>query len=253
MTDEEVPKAIEFEARHHIPLPLSEVTFDWQIIERKESMPGVKLKVLLVAVPNKVLESYQRLAALCDLEVQGMEAEVFGLMRTAVAENHIKKTVCLVDFGWQSTAVSIVENKSLKTSQSFDVSGVSLTKNLSLGLAVSMEEAEKLKKQYGLDPQKEDVYKILLNNIGSLAADIENVCQVYSPNEGKSIDDIVLAGGTSLLKGLKDYLSKRIRKNVYLADPFATVSFPSALGPRLKELGPSFSVSLGVAMMGAEA
>ena len=35
MTKGELPEAIEFEARKHIPIPLSEVTFDWQIIDRR--------------------------------------------------------------------------------------------------------------------------------------------------------------------------------------------------------------------------
>jgi type IV pilus assembly protein PilM len=32
MSESEVPKAIEFEARHHIPIPISDVRFDWQVI-----------------------------------------------------------------------------------------------------------------------------------------------------------------------------------------------------------------------------
>ena len=44
MTKAEIPQAVEFEARHHIPLPLSEVTFDWQVIEKEKILPGLKLK-----------------------------------------------------------------------------------------------------------------------------------------------------------------------------------------------------------------
>lgn len=55
MSEAEVPRAVEFEARHHIPLPLSEVTFDWQVIEKEKVLPGIKLKILLVAIPNRVL------------------------------------------------------------------------------------------------------------------------------------------------------------------------------------------------------
>ena len=36
MTKEEIPQAIHFEAPQHIPLPLSEVTIDWQIIGGKK-------------------------------------------------------------------------------------------------------------------------------------------------------------------------------------------------------------------------
>jgi type IV pilus assembly protein PilM len=252
MTESEIPQAVEFEARHHIPLPLSEVTFDWQIIEKEEMLPGVKLKILLVAVPNKVLQNYQRMATLSQLEVKGMEAEVFGLIRSSIPEDKYQNPVCLVDIGWQSTTVSIVEKKNLRVSHSFDISGTGLTRTLSQKLNIDFEEAEKLKKEYGLDPHREDISKILISEIDSLALEIEKVCQDFYQSEGKKVENLVLSGGTALLFGLREYLETRIKKNVQIADPFSSVSFPSILEPRLKELGPSFAVALGVALMGTE-
>ena len=87
MNEKEIPQAIEFEARHHIPLSLSEVTFDWQVLEKKKSFPGLALKILLVAVPNKILSAYQRMAKLARVELKGMEAEVFGLIRSSIPED----------------------------------------------------------------------------------------------------------------------------------------------------------------------
>ncbi len=251
MTEAEIPKAVEFEARHHIPLPLAEVSFDWQIIEKEKVLPGLKLKILLVAVPNKVLENYQRMAALSELQVEGMEAEVFGLIRSSLPEKKFASPVCLVDIGWQSTTVSIVEKKKLQVSHSFDISGTGLTKALSSALNVSFEEAEKIKKAYGLDPRREDVSKVLIPVINSLASEVERVCQDFYQTEGKKVENIILAGGTVNLFGLKEYLASRIKKNVQLADPFSNVSFPSILKPRLQKLGPSFAVALGAALSGA--
>ena len=45
MTEAEVPSAVQYEARQYIPLPLSEVTLDWQIVchkidnHKKNKMP----------------------------------------------------------------------------------------------------------------------------------------------------------------------------------------------------------------------
>lgn len=252
MPEAEIPKAIEFEARHHIPLPLSEVTFDWRIIEKEETAPGVKLKILLVAVPNKVLESYQRMATLSQFEVKGMEAEVFSLIKSSIPEGKYKKPICLVDIGWQSTTVSIVENGNLLVSHSFDISGTSLTKTLSRNLKISIAQAEKLKKEYGLDPRKEEISRVLLPEINSLAQTIEKVCQDFYQEKEKKVEDIILAGGTALLFGLKEYLEARTKKNVQIANPFSSISYPSILKPRLEEFGPSFAVALGAGLMGVE-
>ena len=253
MLEAEIPRAVEFEARHHIPLPLSEVTFDWQILEKKEEMAGVRLKVLLVAVPNKVLKSYQRMATLSQLKVKGMEAEVFGLVRSSIPKEISKSPICLVDIGWQSTTVSIIENRNLLVSHSFDISGTGLTNALSQGLKVSFDEAEELKKEYGLDPRREDISKILSSKIDLLVGAIKKVCQDFSGAEDRKIENVIVAGGTAMLFGLREYLEVRTKKNVQIANPFSNISYPSVLGSRLKEIGPSFAVAVGVGLMGAEA
>lgn len=254
MTENEIPQAVEFEARHHIPIPLSEVTLDWQIIEKEQTTSGgVKLKVLLVAVPNSVLKSYQRMAGLAQLEISGMEAEVFSLIRACYPSGRLEHApLCMVDIGWQSTTVSIVEERKLQQSFSFDFSSTILSKELALALQVSLQEAEALKIRFGLDPQREDVNKVLLNRVESLAGEIEKVCSNFYQHEGKKIDGVMVSGGASLLFGLKEYLATRLKKEVWLANPFASVSCPTILSKRLQAIGPSFSIAMGTALMAAE-
>lgn len=253
MGEEEVPKAIEFEARHHIPVPLSDVNFDWQIIEKEKKLPTVRLKVLLVAVPKKVLQSYQEVAQLCGLNLKGMEAEVFGLIRAVVPKEKTPEVVCMVDIGWQSTTVSLVKKNNLVASHSFDISGSRLNKALSSGLSVSAEEAEVLKRKHGLNPNKADIFKILSEQINVLAGSIDKVCRDFSETgEQPIIESIMLVGGNSALIGLEEYLANRLQKKVQRANPFADIVTASLLQDRLKQLGPTFAVALGVSMMGFE-
>jgi len=254
MNEAEIPRAIEFEARHHIPLPLSEVVFDWQIIEKEQVSPGVKLKVLLVAVPNKVLDSYQRLAALCNLEVKGMEAEVFGLMRSSVKAGKHWGPICLVDIGWQSTTVSIVDKMVLRASHSFDFSSGSLTRALMAALNLSEEQAEDLKIREGLDPKNEQVASVLLKEIDTLAMEVEKICVNFSQTDGNNpLSDIILAGGAAALFGLKEYFASRLKKNVQITKPFSVFNCPPILQKRLEEISSSFAVASGAAMMALEA
>ena len=250
MTEAEVPQAVEFEARHHVPLPLSEVTFDWQVIEREKILPGIKLKILLVAIPNRILESYQRLATLSQLEVEGMEAEVFGLMRSSIPKELNQKPVCLVDIGWESTTVSITQGGSLRLSHSFDISGKEFTQAICEKLKIGWEEAENLKKEHGLDPEKKEIFDALVPKANEIAREINGVCQSFQQTEGKKVEDVILAGGMVSLFGLREYLNVQLKKNIQITNPFAKVSFPSLLKPRLQELAPSFGVALGVALRG---
>lgn len=252
MTREEVPQAVEFEARHYIPLPLSEVNFDWQIVEKKELPPEVEFKILLMAIPNKVLWNYQKMINLAALESKGLSAEVFALIRSSIPENLTEKIVCLIDIGWQSTTINIIERKILKESYSFDISSNSFTEKISTELKIELKEAERLKLEYGLDPQNKKVSKVMLAEINSLALEIDRICQNFSQTGNKKVDGIILTGATANLFGLKEYLEAKLKKVIYIADPFGKISFPSLLQSRLKELGPSFGVAVGMALMGLE-
>ena len=252
MSKSEVDKAVEFEARHHIPLSLSEVTFDWQVIDRKEILPGIKLKILLVAVPNKVLNNYQKMANISALNLKGMEAEIFGLIRAVMPKDGFKAPVCLIDIGWQSTTVGIVDGKTLRASYSFDISGNNFTKSLSDKLKISMQEAEALKRENGLDPKNKEASDILAEEADNLVSEVKKVADDYEKEENKKIESIILSGGTASLFGLRDYFEGRIKKPTGFINPFSFISTPKELRGRLEKIGQSFAVAIGVALMGLE-
>lgn len=257
MTDEELPRAVQFEARQHIPLPLSEVILDWSLISKETPAPqGPPLKVILVAVPKEVINEYQEISRLCGLHLLALEAEVFGLLRTLIKED--KKVIILVDIGAQSTTVSVVEDKVLKTSHSFDIGDNNLSQSLSQSLGVDLGEAEELKKKYGLTAVpdtslgQKSISQILLPRINLIVAEIEQISQKFYQKEGKEAESITLAGGTALLPGFKEYLASQLKKEVVIGDPFSEIIYPAILTPVLKEIGPSFVIAVGMALRGLE-
>jgi type IV pilus assembly protein PilM len=65
----------------------------------------------------------------------------------------------------------------------------------------------------------------------------------------KTLDKIILTGGGALLGGFLDkYLTKVLDIRTYVGDPWARVVYPEELSPVLHEIGPRFSVALGLAM-----
>jgi type IV pilus assembly protein PilM len=257
MTKEELPKAVNFEARQHIPLPLSEVVLDWSVIGGETAFSeDSPLKVILAAVPKEIVNQYQEISRICNLEQPALEAEVFGLLRALIKDE--EKVIILVDIGAQSTIISIVENKVLKVSHSFDIAGNDLTQVLSQGLNIDFWQAEEIKKKYGLIQKPEaflnqkPVSQILLPRINLIIAEIEKICQSFFQKEGKEGEKIILTGGTALLLGLKEYFNTRLKKEVIIGDPFLDISYPPILTPVLKEIGPSYAIAVGMALRGLE-
>ena len=149
MTKEELPQAVTFEARRHIPLPLGEVTLDWEVLKGKINQKKTKLKILLVAVPNEVINQYREIATLSELGLFALEAEVFGLVRSLIPEDE-KRVISLIDIGDRSTTCSIIEKRVLIKSHSFDMGGNQLTEQIAKSLSIDYKMAADLKTKYGL-------------------------------------------------------------------------------------------------------
>ena len=265
MTKEELPQAVQFEAPQHIPLPLSEVTIDWQVIEGKiMDKKGTKLKILLVAVPNEVIYQYREIAKLSNLELRGLEAEAFSLSRAAVKNKDSKRIISIIDIGAQSTTCSIIDKGTLKLSHSFDIAGNELTQIVSKGLNISYKEAEESKKKYGLrflkevsakethvslkkeSPQK--VAQTLIPIIDSILVEIRRIFQNHYQSENQEIEKVILAGGTVLIPGFQEHFSSSLKKEIEIINPFADVFYPPILEKSLKEMGPSYAIAVGAAL-----
>lgn len=257
--EDELAKAVEFEARRYIPLPISEVTLDWQITEGNPS-EDKKLKVLLVAIPNRIIEQYKNIAVLCGLDLVALEAEAFGLVRSLVKNS--KEVVCLVDIGSRSTTISIVDKGILKLSHSFDIAGNDFTEQLSKSLGVDTDEAEILKYEVGLTPESErKIDKILYPLIDLVVVEIEKIFNFFYRSELKKVQRVILAGGAVKLIGLKSYFLTRLNydveqgkptREVTIGNPFSDLYYNPILEDLLKEMGPSYAIAVGMALKGFE-
>ncbi len=256
MSKEELPQAVRYEARQHIPLPLSEVSLDWQIIGGEPpNHQKTKLKILLVAVPNEVINQYREIAALSQLKLVSLEAEVFGLARSLIGADD-KRVIAIVDIGAQSTTCSIIEKKVLKVSHSFDMGGNELTERISKALTLDYEAAADLKKKHGIltaEGQDLTAENILSPLIDLIFGEIEKISGNFYQSERKEIQKIIIAGGTAWLSGLKEYFGNHFKNiEIEIASPFLNIFYPPILEKTLKQMGPSYAIAVGTALRGLE-
>lgn len=250
MTKEEIPEAVKYEARHHSPFPLSEVILDWQIIEQGEE----KIKILLIIMPKEVVNQYQRISTMSQLNTQILEAEAFAFARSSIKEKD--KTIALVDIGEKTSTCSIIDNGVLKRSYSFDISGEELTEAVSKSFNINYKEAEELKKSYGLYPREEkgakNLKEALLPGVKLISKEISGAAENFYQSEFKRVQKVILGGGGSLLLGLKEHLIEELKVEVEAAAPFSDISCPSILENTLAALGPSYAIAVGAALRGLE-
>jgi type IV pilus assembly protein PilM len=250
MSRKELEEAVKYEAPRHIPLPLADVTLDWQVIKGVPQFEGtVPLKILLVAVPNETIEQYQNIAKALNLKILALETEVFALARALIKYQDKRGTVCLMDIGQRSTTINIVSQNILKASHSIDLSSEELTQGLADKLRIEPRKAEIIKNMYGIQ-KEETIREILLPYIDTFVKEAQKIFNEYFLEEKEKVEKIILAGGGARLPGLRDYLSEKLKIPVEIGNPFLDISYPPGLELVLKKIGPEFTIAVGAALRG---
>lgn len=245
LKEHELSEAIPFEAKKYIPIPTAEVSLGWEVVDEGDS---AIIKVLLVAVPHDVLEKYKRIAEYAKLELHALEIENFALIRALVPKE--KRPVAIINIGDHATNVSVVQEGVLRLTHTIDRGAAAITKVLAQGLGVSEERAEHFKKTVGLSdrPEEKEVSDIVGPLADTLLHEVSRIINLYNRSNKDHVDKLILGGGGANLRGLLDYSVKLFGFEVALGNPFSRVVYPAFMQPMLKELGPSFSVAVGLAL-----
>jgi len=246
----ELDKAIEFQARQYIPVPMDQISLNSIVIsrEKKNKDSSGKLEVLLVAVPNEVKNKYNNIAKLSELELVALEMETFPMARAIAGDP--KGSYLIIDIGAKSTNYCVVDGGFVRLSHNFDVSGVDMTRAFADYSGGDYAKGESIKKSTGLKmtPGQMETAPLLMSSVSSIVSEAERIMNVYFNKTTTRIQEVILSGGSANMLGLAEYLSEKLSMNVSVADPFKKITHPPELEKILKELGPSFSIAVGLAM-----
>jgi len=260
MQQDELAKAIQFEAHKYIPSSLDEVAMSWEIVEHITADKSVeqnigknggnRIKVLLVAAPKKDIEHYDRLVSGANFEVSAIELETFSIARSLVGED--AGNFFIIDIGSRATNMIFMEKGVVRINRNVDAGGSEITNAISDSMGISKQRAEDFKKgDKDLINVKETALIIpVLELIVNESRRILAACK--DKNKDLRIDSILLSGGTSKMKGLVQYFSQSLGMPVALGDPWKRITAEGDVRTLVENLGPSFSVAVGLALRGLE-
>ncbi len=148
MDEKEIGKAIVYQAKQYVPLPLTEVALDWlKVGEFTDGKGFVHQKILLISVPHEQIKKYQAMFHAAGLNLVALEIESLSLARTLGGD---PTPTLIVDIGSRSTNIVFFEHGSLIWNTQSDFGGASLTQALATSLGVNPLRAEELKKERGI-------------------------------------------------------------------------------------------------------
>ena len=87
-------------------------------------------------------------------------------------------------------------------------------------------------------------------DLDRILSETKKVILEYQKEHKKNIEEIILTGGGSILKGIMPHVIRALETEVVMADPFNKVETPAFLDDTLRDAGPEFAVAIGLAMRG---
>jgi Tfp pilus assembly PilM family ATPase len=269
-------EVISIEARKYIPVPMTEVMLDWSVIpkedafsenedetERRPSASTSSIpfggqhqsvqkqptqEVLVVAIHNEYLNTYQTIMSGSNLTPSFYEIEIFSSVR-AVVDQGVHPVVVL-DMGARATKLYIVERGILRSSHIINKGGQDITLAISQAMSVPVSEAENLKRVQGLKggPEYKALTEIITINLDYIFYEVNAVILNYQKKSMKNVGHVIMTGGGVLLKGLPELAKISFQTEVAYADPFGKLETPAFLAEQFATAGPEFSVAIGVAL-----
>ena len=230
--NDDIEQLVTFEAQQHVPFPIDEVIWDWQLLENDT---GEK-EVVLVAIKGDALNEINDIileAGLGTAEVDASPMALYNALKYNYPE--IEETTLLIDIGAKTCNLIYLEGNRMFT-RSVAVGGASITTAIAKEYGVNFSEAESQKCSNGvvalntahtsqLDDSTAALATVIRNALGKLPAEIARTTNYFrSQHGGKAPKQVLLAGGGSNLPHIADFFQEKLRLPVEFFNPLKRVS-----------------------------
>lgn len=205
-------------------------------------MIGVRLEMegIIITGSKTILHNTLRCVEKAGLEIVDITLQPLAAGSFALSKDEKNLGVALLDIGGGSTTIAIFENGFLKKTSVLPIGGDHITKDLSIGLRTTTEDAEKIKVKYGYayynHASEEEVFSVPI--IGSdqhqqfnqleiadiIEARLEEMFDlVMDELERLGVYDlpggVVLSGGVAGTKGILELAQEVFQNRVRIAIP----------------------------------
>lgn len=237
LNEDNIDELVKFEAQQHVPFPIDEVVWDWQLLESS----GPEKEVALVAIKGEALTEINETVSEAGLGTKEVDAAPMALYN-AFRYNYpdVQESVLLMDIGAKATNLVYIEGNRLFT-RSIAVGAASITTAIAKEYNVSFAEAETQKVTNGvvslggshtdqLDEASAQLATVIRNALNRLPAEVARTNNYYrSQHEGNAPTKIYLAGGGANLPYLPEFLEEKLRIPIELFNPLKKVSVSKAI------------------------
>jgi type IV pilus assembly protein PilM len=240
-----------------LPQEQSDMQFDYTILHKEQYLKmkndevARDVKFLITAATNALVKQYSDIFARAGIELVSLDIEAFALVRALMGND--QSLMMMVDFGENTTNLSIIDAGVPVFNRSIEVGGALITKQLSDALGISIEEAEQYKVDLPILMQQQSLTEMprpIVQAVSPIVKEMKYLIESYyeQVSKEKSVDRVILTGGSALLAGFNEFVEKELDIRTFIGDPWARIIYPQELKDLLAEIGPRMSIAIGLAM-----
>ena len=226
-----IQDVIALEVEQYIPVPLSQLYLDYQILDKTKEL----ISVQLCAVPQTIVDTCVAAANAADLRVVMVEPGINAIARLlSFTEDGTLPTV-IIDIGPALTDIAVLVNEVVQVSGGVSVGGNTFTLDIAKKLKIPLENAHQLKVQHGLNvsPSQAKIQAALDSSLKQIVAEIRKVMRYYTERISSDIkiEQLIVVGGGSNIPGLGDYFTNSLMMPARVASPWQILNFGSLEEP----------------------
>lgn len=231
-------EAIKESMPKYLPVNADEYSLSYKILQTVRERGGEKLKVFMTAVPKNILKSYVEVLYGLGLKPASVDIPANSIAKffnrdvlpnkadDLFNEKYVKgdpNAFAVFDFGSETTIVNFIKDKVLEFNKVILAGSSNIDEHISRRLKVPIDEAERIKKIYGMlpsvDPDNRDHMEasvVISEYVDKLTSQIVKCLEFYLERlYGTEISRVYIIGGGSLLSGLSSYLTSVFQIPVY--------------------------------------
>jgi type IV pilus assembly protein PilM len=247
MSDRQLRKSIQWEARNYISFPVEDSVVEFQVLERPAPSEGSQMRVMLVAAPRDMVDSQVEAIELAGLEPVAVEIQSFAAMRGTLAANgHAQRDediTALLGVGAAYADITIMRGGQFVLTRMIPIAGDAFTDAIKNALDIDTEEANQLKEtamqvvaseeeRATLDPAAQQASRAIEPLLDELIREIRRSLayhdyQQQSPDAEAGelgVNRLLLSGGSSRLPRICEYFQSQLGVPVEPANVFGANS-----------------------------
>lgn len=218
-TEQDRKNLVAAEAQKSIPLEEERLLLVYKVLS--ENKAGTE--ILLLATDKKVVQEWDNFFKKIGLKVNVFDVESLAIFRGLFGKQP-KYSICILDIGAEVANIAIYEKNGLAYTHSINIAGNALTQEIAGFLKIDFAKAEQEKIKIGLSDKNNQIFPVLIKVLEGIVKETKATLSYFQDNKGQKVETLILVGGSSKLKGIKEYFAGNfdipieIGKSVLLAD-----------------------------------